>query len=47
MFNRGERVGGWVRRVKRLSKEGDKRLMDTDNSMVLDRGKGRWKVNGG
>lgn len=45
MFNRGEGVRGWVRRVKRLSK-GKKRLMDTDNSMVLDRGKGRWKVKG-
>ena len=49
---RGEAVGDWVRRVKRLSKEIKERLMDTDNSMVTARGKGRqglwWKrVKGG
>lgn len=32
-------VGGWVRRVEGLSKEKKENLMDTDNSMMMARGK--------
>ena len=39
---RGEEIGGWVRKVKGLSKEKKERLMDTDNSLVITRGKGDY-----
>lgn len=39
---RGGRLGGWVRKVKKLSKNKE-RLMNTDNSMVIVRGKAVWE----
>lgn len=39
-------VGGWVRSVKELSKEeggGGGRFMDTDNNMVIAKGKREWE----
>ena len=33
-------LGSWVKKMKVLSKE--KNLIDTDNSMVITRGKGGW-----
>ena len=36
---RGEGLGGWVRRLKRLSKKKGGGLMGTDKSMVVAKGK--------
>ena len=35
----GGRPGGWVEKVKGLSK---RKIIDTDNSMVITRGEGEW-----
>ena len=36
-------MGGWVKKVKGLSKKKKKPLIDTDNSVVITRGKGGWR----
>ena len=42
LIDTGREFGGWVKKVKGLSKNNNNKKIGTDNRMVITRGKKEW-----